>query len=76
MNKSDYHNKILELLDDRNTYEKINRDLTNKIQNKNNEIVKRWHNRNYIDNNQNYSLLGFNAVAPKFYGLPKIHKDN
>ncbi|XP_044757770.1 uncharacterized protein LOC123315929 [Coccinella septempunctata] len=76
MNNSDYKHKILEHLNDKKTYKKLNRDPTQVIQRKNNEIVKNWETKNLLPKKLCSSLKIHNAVPPQFYGLPKLHKDN
>lgn len=39
-------------------------------------MVKRLFTLNFIDNNTKNSLIINNSVAPRLYGLPKIHKEN
>ena len=46
------------------------------MQNKNNNIIKKWRNANYINDEESNKLKIHNAQAPKLYGLPKLHKNN
>ena len=62
------------LLDDNNTYRKINSDPTKTTQNKINKLVSNWEFKNYIDKKTAKDLKTYNAVIPKIYGLPKLHK--
>jgi hypothetical protein len=52
----------------------LNRDPTSTIQKKNNDLVSSLKKVNAIDADTAKLLTIYNAVAPKFYGLPKIHK--
>ena len=40
--KNDYHSKMLEMLNDGNTYKKITKDPTNSTQTKINKMVSKW----------------------------------
>lgn len=66
---------MLNLLNDDETYIKENKDPTNKIQNFNNNTLKHWLDNNYIDNITYKKLISYNGLAPKIYGLPKLHKN-
>lgn len=76
MNKTDYETKMEALLNDTITYKKINNDPTNIFQNKNNTFVKKLLNKKEINEVQAKQLSIHNAVPPKLYGLPKLHKPN
>lgn len=76
MEKTDYHNKLTNQLKDKNIYKPLKLDPTSKYQNKNNEIVKNWLQKHYIDNITAHKLTIHNAQPPKIYGLPKLHKIN
>ena len=45
MEKEDYENKIMTLLRDESTYKKLSRDPTATIQKKNNDIVRKMHEK-------------------------------
>lgn len=72
--KADYHRKMLQLLRDETVYSKINRDLSNTQQLKNNTMVNDWCKRGLISKQTMEWLTTKNAVAPKIYGLVKLHK--
>lgn len=76
MNKLDYNSKVMELLQDRNVYKILGRDPTQTFQNKNNEIVKILREKEYIDITTAKALTTYKAVAPRLYGLPKVHKQD
>lgn len=74
MNLSEYENKMNNLLEDTNTYKQLKSDPTTSYQNKNNTIIKKWVNKKIINENEAKKLLIYNSIAPKIYGLPKLHK--
>lgn len=74
--KEDYASKMKELLEDNNTYREIKRDPTNRLQEKNNKMVQEWMDEHTIDLKSASNLKIRNGIAPKIYGLPKIHKQN
>ena len=75
MNRHDYIKKARVLLDDTNTYKPITSDPTNKLKNKLINILKMIKGEGNIDENTYKRVYPTGASAPKFYGLPKIHKD-
>ncbi|XP_062714162.1 uncharacterized protein LOC134290945 [Aedes albopictus] len=74
MEASEYRQKMLELLEDRNTYNPINADPTSRFEKQNNSIVKRLRNLDLIDERTSRQLMKHNAVCPRIYGQPKAHK--
>ena len=76
INSNDYSKKIIELLADKKTYKEIKQDPTNKNQKTNNELLDRWDKKAYITPATAKKLQNRNAVPPKIYGLPKLHKEN
>lgn len=74
MTTDTYNKKMLELINDKATYKKLNNDPTNIFQKMNNNLIKKWENQNYISPNIAKKLIINNAISPKIYGLPKIHK--
>lgn len=75
MKKKDYEDKLLELVTDRNNYRPLRKDITASNQVTNNELVKLLWDRGHIDEQTRRSLTIHNALPPKIYGLPKIHKE-
>lgn len=67
---------MLSLVEDTKTYKKINKNLTNSIQTKNNWIVSVWKGRGYITEEEKTRLTTYTGSTPRMYGLPKIHKPN
>lgn len=74
INHNEYKQKMLGLLNDETTYKKSNKDPTNIIQTKNNIYAKKLKEKNYIDQSTYKNIVTYDAVPPKIYGLPKIHK--
>ena len=75
MDRQDYINKSNNLLN-QSTYRAIPRDPTNTIQNKLINILKRVKNQTGLDSVTYKSMYPTGCVSPKFYGLPKIHKQD
>lgn len=75
MTSDEYDRKINLLLNDKKTYKEIKRDPTNTFKKQNNELVKRWENQLYISPATSKNLQIRNALSPKMYGLPKLHKE-
>ena len=71
MNTDDYDQKIKDLLDPM-TYKKLNKDPTANILRKTNSIIK----RSTIPPDVQRNLTASEALSPRLYGLPKIHKSN
>ena len=73
MDRNEYNNKAQELLEDKRTYKEISTDPTNKLKAKLISLLKKIKADGGI-NKQLYKMYPTGAVAPKFYGLAKIHK--
>lgn len=73
--KQQYHTLAMNILEDTNTYKLLNRDPTGTIQQKANKRVSKLKTDSMIDDYTAKKSMIYNAVASKFYGLPKIHKD-
>lgn len=71
MKTDDYHNKIADLLDP-NTYRKLKSDPTAKILRATNRFVK----GSAIPPNIQKEVCHSEALPPRLYGLPKVHKPN
>lgn len=74
MNTDEYDNKMRDLLRDTNTYKKLRSDATITLQDKNNDFVKQLLERKSINKTEAKTLMTHNAISPKIYGLPKLHK--
>ena len=75
MDRQDYNCKALELLDDKDTYRPILKDLNPQIQKSTHQLTQKLQNlgTNHPGHLQK-TLYPTCAPIPKFYGLPKIHK--
>jgi len=77
LDKNDYLLKIGQMLNDTDTYIKIDtKNQSKKIENKLNECLRAWRGAEYISNKEYYSLICNDKPLPRAYGLPKIHKPN
>ena len=74
MDKPDYNTKAQELLNDKKTYKEINTDPTNKLKTKLISLLKKIKAEGGIEEQLYKKMYPMGAVAPKFYGLLKIHK--
>ena len=74
MDTAEYETKMEALLSDSNTYEKLKKDPTGKYQRKVIEELKAIKKTGALDQRTYFEIYPTSAVAPKFYGLPKIHK--
>lgn len=74
--KTEYIQKMTKLLEDKDTYRKIRSDPTTTIQNTNNNIVNKLFKQGHIDYKQKLQLYNTSSIAPRLYGLPKVHKEN
>lgn len=62
------------MLNDKNTYLKIDKDPTKKIIHDLHSFLTRWKNKEYISDTQYRSLNCTDNILPKAYELPKIDK--
>jgi len=76
MDRTYYISKVEELLKDKNTYTVIRKNPTKIIENKLNNILKFWLQKEYITKQQYFKFRASDALLPKAYGLPKIHKEH
>ena len=74
MDKPDYITKAQDLLNDKKTYKEISTDPTNKLKTKLISLLKTIKADGGIEEQLYKKMYPTGAVAPKFYGLPKIHK--
>ena len=75
MDRVDYNNKAQKLLDDRGTYKEIKTDPTNRLKAKLIKLLKKIKAEDGISEQLCKKMYPTGAVAPKFYGLTKIHKE-
>ena len=73
--RQDYVNKSNQLLS-QPVYRAILRDPTNKMKTKLINILQRVKSQTGLDNTTYKAMYPMGCGAPKFYGLPKIHKQD
>ena len=76
MNKSDYVNKCMEHLNDRNIYKELTKNTMKSIQTRLNKVLKKLETQKKLTRSQYLNLYSNSAKIPRFYGLPKIHKQD
>ena len=76
LEKKDYIEKAKQLLEDTNTYITIQTDPTTKLKNKLITKLKKIKLDTGLDDSTYRRMYPTGAVIPKFYGLPKVHKEN
>ena len=74
MDKTDYHDKMDALVNDKQTYEELKSDPTPALQRKLNSTLLTLKKTNAIDTQRYYRLRCSVPQPPKLYGLPKLHK--
>ena len=74
MDKQQYHDKALSLLNDKSMYAVLNSDPTSKTQRKFNKILLDLKKAGKISDSMYKMLYCRDGLCPCFYGLPKIHK--
>lgn len=75
LDKKEYDEKCLSLLNDSKVYQKLTSDPTQNIQKELNNKIQLLLIKKYINCPMSKYLHSYNSTAPKFYGLPKIHKE-
>ncbi|XP_076041890.1 uncharacterized protein LOC143025768 [Oratosquilla oratoria] len=75
MDKSDYEGKATTLLQDMNTYEVVLADPTAKLQRKVEGELKKLKEARLITEREWTRMRPGDSTIPKFYGLPKVHKE-
>ena len=71
MDKQQYHDKALTLLNDKSTYAVLNSDYTSKTSN---NMLLDLQKAGKISDSTYKMLDSSDGLCPRFYGLPKIHK--
>ena len=74
MNKDFYENKLLEMLQDKNTYRPLDNNVDSKILSNLKKLIDN-HSSNLTKDEIEY-ILHFDHKTSQFYGLPKIHKSS
>ncbi|XP_062558073.1 uncharacterized protein LOC134222944 [Armigeres subalbatus] len=75
MKREDYDRKLQHMIDDEDTYRKLNRDPTSTYQKRNNEFAKRLAELKLVDRATEMRLKTYKATSPRIYGAPKAHKE-
>ena len=75
MKVTDYDAKIAGLLVDDTTYKKLERDPTKVYKSKLVNTLKEWKRTKTISDALYYRINPTSEAVPKFYGLPKVHKN-
>ena len=78
MDKTEYITKCETLLQDNSVYQHLSKDTSPTIHKKLVKILQNYKNNNFISETEYTQLRphGSNSPAARFYGLPKIHKNN
>jgi len=74
LNRSDYINKMEDILKDKETYELIRNDPLRKLTNDIRSLLSRWKTKGYISKATYNSIYCSDGNIPRAYGLPKVHK--
>jgi len=74
LDKNEYIKNMETCLLDSDTYIKLKHNPIKKLLNELKTILKRWNNLKYISSHTYSNLNTSNAILPRAYGLPKIHK--
>lgn len=73
--KQHYHDLSMSILEDASSYKILARDPTCTIQQKANKLISKIKSGGMIEDSLARKFTIYNSIPPKFYGLPKIHKD-
>jgi len=76
LNKTDYFNKMTDLLSDTHTYKIIHHNPIRKLLQDLHSLLSRWKNNQFIDLHTYRKLHTTDGLLPRAYGLPKIHKQD
>lgn len=76
MDKKEYETKMEDIINDIMSYRRLGKDPTNTLQKKNNELVDELYSIRAINETEKRKMKTDTAIAPRIYGLPKIHKEN
>jgi len=74
LDKENYLNIIEEVLNDTDTYIKINKDPTRKLTSDIRKVLARWKSKDYITNSTYNSIYCSDGNLPRACVLPKIYK--
>jgi len=74
LDRDHYINSINILLQDKSTYETIQKNPVKNVEQRLNNILKRWHSLGFVSKQELCRLKNNDCSLPKAYGLPKVHK--
>jgi len=74
LDKTEYLNKIDNMLNDTKTYSVTNKDPIKKLTKEIRELLIGWKMKGYITNNTYNGIYCSNGNLSRAYGLPMIHK--
>jgi len=74
LNRGEYLSKMKACLSDSDTYIVLKQNPAKKLFSDLKIMLKRWNNQGYVSSGSYFFLNSSNAVLPRAYGLPKIHK--
>ena len=74
IDKDKYEEKIFKLLNDKDTYVILKNDLKKNIERKLNKFIFELYKIDSLSQKEYFYLRSTDAIAPRIYGLPKIHK--
>ena len=75
INRSEYVSKVKIMLSDEETYVLLKKDVTQAYQEKFTKMINFWEKKSYITTEKSKWLKSKTGTIPKFYALPKTHKD-
>lgn len=75
MDRVKYNEGIEDLLNSDNNFKRLNRDPTLTVQTKANAIISELVKLKSITPEEGKTMKIYNAIAPKIYGNPKVHKE-
>ena len=76
MKKDEYKMKVFELLDDEKTYKEIENNPEQNFKKDTFKILEKRRTKYFLGNVRRKDILNDNTNIARFYGLPKIHKNN
>lgn len=76
MEITDYENRMSTIVNDMMTYRRLIKDPTTTLQRKNNDLVRELFNQEVISEAERRKMNTETAIAPRIYGVPKIHKED
>ena len=75
MDRVSYHGKITDMLQDAETYTQLRTNPSAKTQKTVNAFISNLQKENKVTTGDASKLKSSDAIIPRLYGLPKVHKD-